>query len=91
MQTGRLQFVPKCCQMQTELRPNLMVNVELQAGFKTSAIRVSSEAIQQVDNKDVVFVAQTNQKKGLISKRFLFRSVRKEPRWTMGRNYSGSQ
>ena len=63
-QTGRLQVRAKVLSNATELRPNLMVNVELQAGSKTSAIRVSSEAIQQVDGKDVVFVAQPNQKKG---------------------------
>lgn len=63
-QTGRLQIRAKVMSNATELRPNLMVNVELQAGSKTSAIRVSSEAIQQVDGKDVVFVAQANQKKG---------------------------
>ena len=63
-QTGRLQVRAKVLSNAAELRPNLMVNVELQAGSKTSAIRVSSEAIQQVDGKDVVFVAQPNQKKG---------------------------
>ena len=63
-QTGRLQVRAKVLSNASELRPNLMVNVELQAGSKTSAIRVSSEAIQQVDGKDVVFVAQPNQKKG---------------------------
>ncbi|MFM6906766.1 MAG: efflux RND transporter periplasmic adaptor subunit [Acinetobacter tjernbergiae] len=63
-QTGRLQIRAKVLSNATELRPNLMVNVELQAGSKPSVIRVSSEAIQQVEGKDVVFVAQTNQNKG---------------------------
>ena len=63
-QTGRLQIRAKVLSNATELRPNLMVNVELQAGSKSSVIRVRSEAIQQVDGKDVVFVAQPNQKKG---------------------------
>ena len=63
-QTGRLQIRAKVLSNATELRPNLMVNVELQAGSKPSVIRVSSEAIQQVDGKDVVFVAQANQNKG---------------------------
>ena len=62
-QTGRLQIRAKVLSNATELRPNLMVNVELQAGSKSSVIRVSSEAIQQVDGKDVVFVAQANQNK----------------------------
>ena len=47
-----------------ELRPNLMVNVELQATSKQSVIRVSAAAIQQVEGKDVVFVAKANQQKG---------------------------
>jgi len=63
-QTGRLQVRAKVLSNAAELRPNLMVNVELQAGSKPSAIRVSAEAIQQVEGKDVVFVAQANQKKG---------------------------
>ena len=63
-QTGRLQIRAKVLSNATELRPNLMVNVELQAGSKSSVIRVRSEAIQQVDGKDVVFVAQANQNKG---------------------------
>ena len=63
-QTGRLQIRAKVLSNATELRPNLMVNVELQAGSKPSVIRVSAEAIQQVEGKDVVFVAQANQKKG---------------------------
>ncbi len=63
-QTGRLQIRAKVLSNATELRPNLMVNVELQAGSKPSVIRVSSEAIQQLEGKDVVFVAQTNQNKG---------------------------
>jgi cobalt-zinc-cadmium efflux system membrane fusion protein len=63
-QTGRLQIRAKVLSNATELRPNLMVNVELQAGSKPSVIRVSSEAIQQVGGKDVVFVAQANQNKG---------------------------
>lgn len=63
-QTGRLQIRAKVLSNAAELRPNLMVNVELQAGSKASAIRVSAAAIQQVKGKDVVFVAQANQYKG---------------------------
>ncbi|WP_333663123.1 efflux RND transporter periplasmic adaptor subunit [Acinetobacter sp.] len=63
-QTGRLQVRAKVLSNAAELRPNLMVNVELQAGSKASVIRVNAEAIQQVEGKDVVFVAQANQNKG---------------------------
>ncbi|MCH7335803.1 efflux RND transporter periplasmic adaptor subunit [Acinetobacter sp. NIPH 2699] len=63
-QTGRLQIRAKVSSNASELRPNLMVNVELQAGSKASVMRVSAEAIQQVEGKDVVFVAKSNQEKG---------------------------
>lgn len=63
-QTGRLQVRAKVLSNAAELRPNLMVNVELQAGSKQSAIRVSAQAIQQVEGKDTVFVAKANQNKG---------------------------
>ncbi|MDM1018930.1 efflux RND transporter periplasmic adaptor subunit [Acinetobacter sp. VNK23] len=63
-QTGRLQVRAKVLSNAAELRPNLMVNVELQAGSKASVIRVNAESIQQVEGKDVVFVAQANQNKG---------------------------
>lgn len=63
-QTGRLQVRAKVLSNAAELRPNLMVNVELQVGSKQSAIRVSAQAIQQVEGKDTVFVAKANQNKG---------------------------
>ncbi|MEE9903602.1 MAG: efflux RND transporter periplasmic adaptor subunit [Acinetobacter haemolyticus] len=63
-QTGRLQVRAKVQSNATELRPNLMVNVELQSGSTASVMRVSAEAIQQVDGKQVVFVAEKNQDKG---------------------------
>jgi cobalt-zinc-cadmium efflux system membrane fusion protein len=63
-QTGRLQVRAKVLSNAAELRPNLMVNVELQAGSKQSAIRVNAQAIQQVEGKDNVFVAKANQNKG---------------------------
>ena len=63
-QTGRLQVRAKVLSNAAELRPNLMVNVELQATSKQSVIRVSAAAIQQVEGKDVVFVAKANQQKG---------------------------
>lgn len=63
-QTGRLQIRAKVLSNAAELRPNLMVNVELQAGSKLSALRVSAQAIQQVEGKAVVFVAKANANKG---------------------------
>ena len=63
-QTGRLQVRAKVLSNAAELRPNLMVNVELQVGSKQSAIRVSAQAIQQVEGIDTVFVAKANQNKG---------------------------
>ena len=63
-QTGRLQVRAKVLSNAAELRPNLMVNVELQAGSKQSAMRVNAQAIQQVEGKDTVFVAKANQNKG---------------------------
>ena len=63
-QTGRLQVRAKVLANAAELRPNLMVNVELQVASKPSAQRVSAKAIQQVDGKNVVFVAQANPQKG---------------------------
>ncbi|APR69149.1 efflux RND transporter periplasmic adaptor subunit [Acinetobacter haemolyticus] len=63
-QTGRLQVRAKVQSNATELRPNLMVNVELQSGSTASVMRVSAEAIQQVDGKQVVFAAEKNQDKG---------------------------
>ena len=63
-QTGRLQIRAKVLSNAAELRPNLMVNVELQAGSKQSAIRVNAQAIQQVEGKDAIFVAKANQNKG---------------------------
>jgi cobalt-zinc-cadmium efflux system membrane fusion protein len=82
-QTGRLQVRAKVLSNAAELRPNLMVNVELQAGSKQSAIRVSAQAIQQVEGKDTVFVAKAIKTKALI----LLQSCASwtaYPRWTMG-------
>ncbi|WP_109441001.1 efflux RND transporter periplasmic adaptor subunit [Acinetobacter haemolyticus] len=63
-QTGRLQVRAKVQSNASELRPNLMVNVELQSGSTASVMRVSAEAIQQVEGKQVVFVAEKNQNNG---------------------------
>lgn len=39
----------------SELRPNLMVNVELNAGSTQKVTRVKAQAVQQVEGKDVIF------------------------------------
>jgi len=62
VQTGRLQVRALVQSQAPELRPNLMVNVELRQAQKSHAIRVSKEAVQQVEGKDVVFVAEEHGK-----------------------------
>ena len=61
-QTGRLQVRAKVLSNAAELRPNLMVNVQLQQMGSTQALRVLKSAIQKVDGKDVVFVASEHDK-----------------------------
>lgn len=56
-QTGRLQVRAKVESKAAELRPNLMVNVLLQQQSENSALRVLKSAVQNVDGKEVVFVA----------------------------------
>ena len=56
-QTGRLQVRAKVLSKAAELRPNLMVNVQLQQAGSMQALRVLKSAIQKVEGKDVVFVA----------------------------------
>ncbi|MBK0062902.1 MULTISPECIES: efflux RND transporter periplasmic adaptor subunit [unclassified Acinetobacter] len=58
-QTGRLRVRAKVLTPAQELRPNLMVNVTLQAHDGQPVLRVSKNAIQQVDGKSVVFVAKS--------------------------------
>jgi membrane fusion protein, heavy metal efflux system len=62
-QTGRLQVRAKVLDLADELRPNLMVNVELQQNQPKTVTRVSKEAIQQVDGKNVVFIPTIQGKK----------------------------
>lgn len=58
-QTGRLQVRAKVLDQADELRPNLMVNVELQQNSSQLVIRVAKDAVQQIENKDVVFISST--------------------------------
>ena len=62
-QTGRLQVRAKVLSNVAELRPNLMVNVQLQQAGSTQALRVLKSAIQKVEGKDVVFVASEHDQK----------------------------
>ncbi|SPL71056.1 efflux RND transporter periplasmic adaptor subunit [Acinetobacter stercoris] len=57
-QTGRLQVRAKVLSTETELRPNLMVNVKLRKNSSTQALRVEKSAIQQIEGKDAIFIAQ---------------------------------
>lgn len=63
MQTGRLQVRAKVLSNAAELRPNLMVNVQLKQPGSAQALRVLKSAIQQVEGKDIVFVASEHDKK----------------------------
>ncbi|HGP3325989.1 efflux RND transporter periplasmic adaptor subunit [Acinetobacter baumannii] len=54
-QTGRLQVRAQVLANSSELRPNLMVNVELNAGSTQKVTRVKAQAVQQVEGKDVIF------------------------------------
>ena len=56
-QTGRLQVRAKVQSSTAELRPNLMVNVLLQQHSDSTALRILQSAVQNVDGKNVVFVA----------------------------------
>lgn len=56
-QTGRLQVRAKVQSSTAELRPNLMVNVLLQQHSDSTALRILQSAVQNVDGKNVIFVA----------------------------------
>ncbi|WP_130803685.1 efflux RND transporter periplasmic adaptor subunit [Acinetobacter ihumii] len=60
-QTGRLQVRAKVLTPAQELRPNLMVTVMLQGKDSQSVLRVSKNALQQIEGKTVVFVAKNEQ------------------------------
>ena len=56
-QTGRLQVRAKVQSSTAELRPNLMVNVLLQQPSDSTALRILQSAVQNVDGKNMVFIA----------------------------------
>ena len=64
-QTGRLMVRAKVQSQANELRPNLMVNVELQQANSLNALRVSKNAIQQIKGKPSVFIL-AEQKDGKV-------------------------
>lgn len=58
VQTGRLQMRAKVLSQAPELRPNLMVNIQLRQSQSNNVLRVAKAAIQQFEGKDVVFLAE---------------------------------
>lgn len=59
LQTGRLIVRAIILSKVADLRPHLMVNVELPSGVTTQTLRVAKEAIQQIEGQDSVFVAES--------------------------------
>lgn len=57
LQTGRLQVRAKVLSKSAELRPNLMVNVQLKSTGSAQSLRILKSALQQIEQKNVVFVA----------------------------------
>lgn len=55
-QTGRLKVRAQVLSKASELRPNLMVNVELEQGESAPVLRIEKAALQKIDNQDSVFV-----------------------------------
>lgn len=62
-QTGRLQVRAQVLSQAAELRPNLMVNIELQQAQQSQVLRVLKSAVQQIEGQDSVFVAKQHGEK----------------------------
>ena len=62
-QTGRLQVRAKVLSNAAELRPNLMVNVQLQQQQAQQGLRIRASAVQKIEGKDAVFVAAQHEQK----------------------------
>ena len=62
-QTGRLQVRAKVLSHAAELRPNLMVNVQLQQNSSAQALRILKSAVQQIEGQAAVFVAVEHDQK----------------------------
>ena len=63
VQTGRLQVRAKVLSNAAELRPNLMVNVQLQQQQAQQGLRIRASAVQKIEGKDAVFVAAQHEQK----------------------------
>lgn len=63
VQTGRLQVRAKVLSTATELRPNLMVNVQLEQQQAQQGLRILASAVQKVKDQDNVFVAKQHGQK----------------------------
>ena len=63
VQTGRLQVRAKVLSTATELRPNLMVNVQLEQQQAQQGLRILASAVQKVKDQDHVFVAKQHGQK----------------------------
>lgn len=62
-QTGRLQVRAKVLSHAAELRPNLMVNVQLQQQQAQQGLRIRASAVQKIEGKDAVFIAAQHEQK----------------------------
>lgn len=62
-QTGRLQVRAKVLSNAAELRPNLMVNVQLQQQQAQQGLRILASAVQKIEGRDAVFVAAQHEQK----------------------------
>ena len=62
-QTGRLQVRARVLSNAAELRPNLMVNVQLQQQQTQQGLRILASAVQKIEGKDAVFVAAQHEQK----------------------------
>lgn len=64
-QTGRLIVRAKVQGKASELRPNLMVNVELHSPDASNVLRIAKNAVQKIEGKSAVFIV-TEQKNGKL-------------------------
>ena len=62
-QTGRLQVRARVLSNAAELRPNLMVNVQLQQQQTQRGLRILASAVQKIEGKNAVFVAAQHEQK----------------------------
>lgn len=61
VQTGRLQVRAKVTTQAEVLRPNMLVNVWLKDAKAQDALRIAKNAVQQIEGKTTVFVANTEE------------------------------